>query len=242
VNSGASTSFFVLVLLYTMSVFFFAFASGSSFTGIYGGLLGHPGGGGELAGGADIWQLVLILVSLAPSVVICAALWLLCFALRAQSGGAISYLNVIKAAVVVQFTLMFMLIAVIEAAVFVNFNFVNLSSYPLANRITSGMSQITLGFALFALLAAAGILGIYLINILRAADMAVRTLRTGERRGFVPMPLIILNSSFALLNLVCAGFDVSRGNTAAAVAAVCMAFFLIGLSLFLTVVRRGAQP
>ncbi|MCL2002814.1 MAG: hypothetical protein FWG72_02280 [Oscillospiraceae bacterium] len=238
VGAGASTSFFVLTLLYTMSVFFFAFASGSSFLGVYGGLMGHPGGGGGLAGAPGLLQIVLILLSLIPSILICSGLWLLCFALRNQSGGAIGYLVLIKGAVIAQFALMFTLIAVIEAALFVSLPFVRLPSFPLAERITSGLSQIVSGFALFALLAAAGGLAIYLIFILRTLGMAIGTLRAGERRGFVPMPLILINSAFALLNLVCAGMDASRGNMAASAASVCAGFFLIGLAALLTVVRR----
>jgi hypothetical protein len=105
--------------------------------------------------------------------------------------------------------------------------------------ITSGMSQPLIILAFFAVLASAGLLFIYLLCILRAINMALRTLRTGERRGYIPMPLIIINSCFALLNFIGAGFDVSRGNGAAAAAAICMSAFLLGMAAVLNVVRRG---
>lgn len=239
-GNGASTAFFVLVLLYTMSVFFFAFASGSSFLGVYGGLMGHPGGGGGLAGGSGMWQVVLMLISLVPSMLICAGLWLLCFAFRNNSGGAINHLLWIRGAVTAQFILIFALIAVVEAALFVNLDFVTIGSYPLADRLAGGMSQLVTGILLFALPAAAALLAVYFVNILRAAGMVIRTLRTGERRGFIPMPLIIMNCCFSLLNLVNTGLNVSRGYAAAAAASICMAAFLLGMAAVLNAVRRGS--
>jgi hypothetical protein len=239
IKAGASTAFFALVLLYTMSVFFFAFASGESFFGLYGALLGHPGGGGVLMGGMGIGRIILQLISLLPSILICAGLWLLCFSLRSKDSGSIRHLLLLKCAAALQFCLIFMLIAVVKAALFVNINIVTLQSYALADRIISGLSQPTVIIAFFALLAAAGALLAYALFIFKAIDMAVKTLRTGQRRGFVPMPLIILNSAFAAINLAGAGFDITRGNAAAAVAGICMAAFLLGMSAMLTVVRRG---
>jgi hypothetical protein len=239
IGNGASTTFFVLILFYTMSVFFFAFASGSSFLGAYGGLLGHPGGGGVLAGSSEVWQIILMLASLLPSILICAGLWLLCFAFRGKGEGAIGNLLLIKGAVAAQFVLIFALIAVIFAALFVNLNFVTINSYPLADRLTDGMSQTVTVVVLFALLAAAALLVMYFLSILKAANMVIKTLRTGERRGFIPMPLIIMNCGFSLLNIVGAGFDVNRGNAAASAAAICMAAFLLGTAALLNVVRRG---
>ncbi|MDR0293152.1 MAG: hypothetical protein LBH95_03255 [Oscillospiraceae bacterium] len=238
-GTGASTAFFITVLFYTVSVFFNALSSGSSFMGVYGGLLGRLNAAAPLlAEDALLPQLILSLLGLAPSVLICAGLWVLFSESRKKAGSPAGTLRFIKIAVIAQFSLLFILAAVIETAMFTAF--LNKKPEFLApiEGITKGIRKVEALGAILAVIAAAGVLIFYFAGILKAVNTAVRSLYAGERRGSIPPWLIVMNYIFALINLTCAGFEIAGGNAAAAVSAVCAAAFLAGMAASLGAVRH----
>ena len=236
---GASTAFFVITLLYTMSVFFNALSSGSSFLGLYGGATGRPGGFSDLAGGSVLWQTGLMLLALTPSVLICVGLWNLCFGSRNQNAGLTGPLYLIKGAVIAQFSILFLLNLVVEAALVVSLSFIRGGGFALAGRLAGGLSQMILGTVIVLIAGITFLLVLYMIHILKAADVMIRSLQTGERWGDVPAPLIVMNYIFAALNLVSAGLDIRGGNAAAAASAICAAAFLAGMSASLSTLKRS---
>ncbi|MDR0325608.1 MAG: hypothetical protein LBI19_05905 [Oscillospiraceae bacterium] len=236
---GASTAFFVITLFYTMGVFFNALSSGASYFGLYSGFMGRPAGITDLTGDAILLQAGLWLLALIPSILICAGLWTLCFRAREPNGSLNGPLFLIKGAVIAQFCLIFLLILVMQGALIASLSFINIERFALSGRLAAGLSQAVIGGVILLIAGMAAALVFYFINILKTVNMAISTLQTGQRWGDVPTPLIVMNYLFAAVNFISAGFEISRGNAASAVSAICTAAFLAGLSASLSAVRRG---
>jgi hypothetical protein len=236
-GAGGSTAFFVITLFFTMSVFFNALSSGSSFLGVYSSFLGRPGGFTVLAEGGGA-RLPLFLAALFPSVVICAGLWKVFFNSRRMSGNLIVTLTVIKIAVILHFAFLFLLTAAILAALFLAFSFTNPENFAWGEELTAGLANIELSISFVGTVGVGALMAFYLHGVLKAVGMAADTLRTGERWGDVPPHLLTINRILACLGLVGTGIELYFKNGAAAASAVCMSAFLLCISASLDTVRR----
>jgi hypothetical protein len=239
VKMASSTSFLVITLFFTMSVIFSALSSGESFFGIYGGLLGNPAGAAALAQGEYLPLAVLILLGIAPSMMICAGLWTFCLESRKKGGGLqAGSLNFIRGAVIAQFGLIFLLIIMVLSALFVSFSFVTLEPFSWGSLVAGGKRDLGLGFTMLAAAAIAAVMAVYMRGILITLRLTIDSLRTGARRGEVPLLLVIINYGLSAVSLIGAGFDISKGYAAAAVAGIFTAAFLLGLAASLSIMRK----
>ncbi|MCL1807644.1 MAG: hypothetical protein FWG31_08090 [Oscillospiraceae bacterium] len=238
IKTGASTSFFVITVFFTMSVFFTALSSGTSALGVYGAFIGNLGGAAELIEGNYLVQTILHLVSLVPSICICAGLWMIFLGFRSSNTVKTSALTFIKGAVAAQFIITITLIAFILGTVVTALSFISIEPFDLGWRIAHGQRDAVLVLIVIAIIAAAVVMIKVLFNIIGVLDMAVKSLRSGKRYGDIPAFLIAINLIIAVLNFAAAIYEVTKGNAAAAVSGICAAAFLTGMAASLSVVKR----
>jgi hypothetical protein len=238
IKAGSSSAFYVMTLFYTMSVFFGALSSGSSFFTVYGNFLGRPDAISGLFDTDSLLRVAVLVLALAPGIMICAGLWLLSAHFRKKTSNPGGLLSMIKAAVVLQFSMIFILIAVIGAAIFNSFQFVRINQFAWGAEFTRGLSTVTLTVAFFGMIGLAAAMTVYFICIIRVIRMVADTMAAGERIGDIPSVLIYINYILAAFNLISAGADVVHGNGAAAVSAVCMTAFLVVTGASLSSLRQ----